>query len=384
MIRQAMVPTASVDFVAYFARYDATAMLGTWPSGVAGRVMVRVSSWAPQRMSQPLGPGGVGDGGEPRRGGGGGDGGGQLRGVEGGRDQVAVLGGGVEAEDGVEVDQAAGLELGHLGIRQLHLPGPGSLGGAGQLAADRDGGAAPQFGGVRVPDDGGGVVVAVRAQRPSQGGVGVFVPLAAGQAPPVLAEGGFAAGAASGGPAAGQLAAGVHGPEAGGGEGGEHARMRPHRVGDAFAAGEPGADQLVGVPPVGLGAGRADARRGGPRTGCRSPCPAGCRCRGCGGSRRWPGPGRGSCRGAGRGGRSRRWRWSRRAMVVVVAGGAVEQFVVEGPSFAPVPVRGSMSTGARASAGTLTWPCPFTPRRTRASGGVGVCITVQVTVQARH
>ncbi len=50
-----MVPTASVDFVAYFARYDATAMLGTWPSGVAGRVMVRVSSWAPQRMSQPLG-----------------------------------------------------------------------------------------------------------------------------------------------------------------------------------------------------------------------------------------------------------------------------------------------------------------------------------------
>src|ERR1700722_2990147 len=50
-----MVPTASVDFVAYFARYDATAMLGTWPSAVAGSAMVRVSSWAPHRMSHPWG-----------------------------------------------------------------------------------------------------------------------------------------------------------------------------------------------------------------------------------------------------------------------------------------------------------------------------------------
>jgi hypothetical protein len=35
--------------------------------------------------------------------------------------------GGIQAEDGVEVDKAAGLELGHLGIRQLHSPDPGGL-----------------------------------------------------------------------------------------------------------------------------------------------------------------------------------------------------------------------------------------------------------------
>ncbi len=69
---------------------------------------------------------------------------------------------------------------------------------------------------------------------------------------------GFAAGTAAGGPAAGQLAAGVHGAEGGGGEGGEHARVRGDGVGDAFAAGQPGADELVGVAAVGLGAGRAD------------------------------------------------------------------------------------------------------------------------------
>ena len=82
--------------------------------------------------------------------------------------------------------------------------------------------------------------------------------LAAGQAPSVLAEVSLAAGAAAGSSAAGQLVAGVHRAERGGGEGGEHARVGAHRLGDAFAAGQPGADQLVGVAAVGLRAGGAD------------------------------------------------------------------------------------------------------------------------------
>ena len=41
--------------------------------------------------------------------------------------------------------------------------------------------------------------------------------------------------------------------------------MPGDRFGDAFAADETGADQLVGVGPVGLGAGRAD--RGAPSKG---------------------------------------------------------------------------------------------------------------------
>ena len=42
----------------------------------------------------------------------------------------------------------------------------------GEVAADCDGGAPPQFGSVRVPDHGTVVVVAVRAQRPAQARVG--------------------------------------------------------------------------------------------------------------------------------------------------------------------------------------------------------------------
>ena len=70
------------------------------------------------------------------------------------------------------------------------------------------------------------------------------------------------AGVAAG--SAGQLAAapagagGVYGPEAGGGEGGEHARMRGDGLGDALAAGQAGADDLAGVVLVDRGAGGAD------------------------------------------------------------------------------------------------------------------------------
>ena len=109
-----------------------------------------------------------------------------------------------------------------------------------------------------IPDDGGGVVVAVRAQRPAQDGVDVFVALAAGQAPSVPAQVSLAAGAAPGSPAAGSGAAGVHRAEGGGGEGGEHARVGADRLGDVLATDQSGTDELVGVTAVGLGAGRAD------------------------------------------------------------------------------------------------------------------------------
>ena len=51
---------------------------------------------------------------------------------------------------------------------------------------------------------------------------------------------------------------GVHRPEGGGGEGGEHARMASDRLGNALATGQPGAHQLAGVPLVDGRAGGAD------------------------------------------------------------------------------------------------------------------------------
>jgi hypothetical protein len=90
----------------------------------------------------------VGDGGEP----GGGHladhlgqdlGGDRGRGRDGAGGVVGVDA--VEAEDGGEVDQAAALELGGLGVGQ---PDPGAIGPGelGQAAADADDGAPPQFG----------------------------------------------------------------------------------------------------------------------------------------------------------------------------------------------------------------------------------------------
>ncbi len=49
----------------------------------------------------------------------------------------------------------------------------------------------------------------------------------------------------------------VDGAEGGCGEGGEDARVGGDGVGDAFVAGQPGADELVGVGAVRLGAGWA-------------------------------------------------------------------------------------------------------------------------------
>ena len=53
-------------------------------------------------------------------------------------------------------------------------------------------------------------------------------------------------------------AAGVDRAERGGGEGGEHARVRGDRLGDALASGQARADELAGVALVDRRAGRAD------------------------------------------------------------------------------------------------------------------------------
>ncbi|MBB5934475.1 hypothetical protein FHS42_001522 [Streptomyces zagrosensis] len=78
-----------------------------------------------------------------------------------------AAGGTVEADDGVEVDGAALLVLGDLGEGQSGVVAQGALGerGAlGDLAAQVDGEAPPQGPGVRVPQDRGFVVVAVRVE----------------------------------------------------------------------------------------------------------------------------------------------------------------------------------------------------------------------------
>src|SRR5262249_56219485 len=90
---------------------------------------------------------------------------------------------------------------------------------------------------------------------------GVWLP--ARQAAAVRAVAGFAPWPAPGDLASGGEGAGVDGAEGGGGEGGEHARVDGHGFGHAFATGEPGADELVGVGAVGLGAWRADRGAGG-------------------------------------------------------------------------------------------------------------------------
>ena len=124
-------------------------------------------------------------------------------------------------------------------------------------------GAPPQFAGLVVPHDVGVVVVAVRAQRLAEPGVVAVVPGEAGERAAVRAGLHVAAGVAGLGPAgaagpvgAGVLAdrAGVDGAEGGGGEGGEDGRVGGDGGGDAFAADESGADEVVGVAAVGFGA----------------------------------------------------------------------------------------------------------------------------------
>src|SRR5215472_1665701 len=115
----------------------------------------------------------------------------------------------VESEDGVEVNQSATLELGDLRVGQPNSAAVG-LCDLVELAAQGDDRAAPELGGVGVPDDSGVVVVAVRAQRPAQAGVVLLVPLAAGDPLPVRAVAGLAPGSAPSDRPRGGDDAGVH------------------------------------------------------------------------------------------------------------------------------------------------------------------------------
>src|SRR5512133_161895 len=70
--------------------------------------------------------------------------------------RTAALGGSVQADDGMEVDRAPLLELGHLGVADSdHLPEPGLVQAdlAGQGTLDGDGGSPPELRGERVPQD---------------------------------------------------------------------------------------------------------------------------------------------------------------------------------------------------------------------------------------
>ena len=126
------------------------------------------------------------------------------------RGRVAVAGP-VEADEGVEVDDAAALELGHLREADRHVLaqlGARDAEPVGEAAAQGDGEAAPQLGGVPVERDLPGVVVAVRAQRCAEVGVVVAMDTGAAFGPAVRAEGGLPAVAGVAGSAG--AAGGVH------------------------------------------------------------------------------------------------------------------------------------------------------------------------------
>jgi hypothetical protein len=188
----------------------------------------------------------------------------------------------VEADQGVEVHGGAALELGGFAVGELRrgnqpqVAGGGESGDRGQTAGAAELskvavggllGAVPQFGGEQIPHDVVVVVVAVATQRPTERGVVEGVACPADRRLPVLAQASVAAGMTGVGSAvtrtpvaAGVVAdfAGVHGAEAGGGQGEEHAGMVDDAGGDAFAADQERAQNLEGVALVGTDAGGAD------------------------------------------------------------------------------------------------------------------------------
>jgi hypothetical protein len=163
----------------------------------------------------------------------------------------------------VVVDDATDLVLSNLDepdpylLAQLLLGDPEQ---AGQLAGEVDGEAAPQFRREGVEQDMPGVVVAVGAQRLAEPWIVRMVDAGTGDVAAMWAAAlvCIAAGAAGQSAATSARASGVHGSEAGGGQGGEHARVRGHGFGHAFAAGQAGADDLPSIVLVDLRASGAD------------------------------------------------------------------------------------------------------------------------------
>ena len=316
MIRPGGTPTGSVDLVAYLARYEATATSLIWPPPV--RRTTRGSTWSPQVMSQPFGFIGCGTVANQALS--------ATWRIRSASSSAVIAGCGGTVRSGWTGSMPSRRKMAWKWISPRRWNSatlaydsltrtPCVLGHLGELAAQGDDGAPPQLGGVRVPDHGAGVVVAVRAQRPAQAGVGL--PCAAGRRtilPAVRAVAGLAPGPAPGDLPAGQLHPGVDRAEGGGGEGGEHARVdgRPIRACPCRLRARRGSAGRCRPGRSPRRAGRP--RRGGPRTAGRSPRP-GCRsCRGRAGLRRWPGRCRGWCRAAGSAGRIRPRRGCRSAI----------------------------------------------------------------------
>ena len=176
--------------------------------------------------------------------------------------RLVVVAVGVQADHGVEVDDAACLVFGDLDVADAQRRAEcfeADAREAGELAGQVGGEPAPQVTRAGVEQHGRVVVVAVAAHRPAEPGIVLDVPGRAGDVAAVRAAPGL--GVAAGTAGQDGLAAhapGVDRPEARGGEGGEHARMRRDGLGDALAAGHTGADELPGVALVDLRAGRAD------------------------------------------------------------------------------------------------------------------------------
>ena len=209
--------------------------------------MLRTSSCSPQRAYR-AGPPSTGRAGHPD----GRDrlperlleqGGGEGLGWWGQAAGAAAVGGRVQADDGVEVDRAASLELGHLGVGDPDQPPQLGLLEADQPAQgtlDGDGGPTPQLGRQRVPEHLRLGVVAGRAQRLAQARVVLVMAMPAAIPAAMRAAGTLPVGVA-----------GQHQPPLGlarvdpaegrRGEGHEQPRMGGHGVGDALAALSPAA-----------------------------------------------------------------------------------------------------------------------------------------------
>ena len=134
--------------------------------------------------------------------------------------------------------------------------GRGDAGRGRQRPAEVDGGATPELGGERVPQDQALGVEAVQAQRPAQRGiVGPMADPAADRAAMRAAL--VPVAGPAGAPLAAPLPAGVDRAEAGGGEGDEQAGMGRRCCRGRPCRRQAGPDELVGVGPVGRGTGRA-------------------------------------------------------------------------------------------------------------------------------
>jgi len=155
---------------------------------------------------------------------------------------------------GGEVDDAPTLELRHPTEGETHAPSRHGLADperTSQLAGEIDRRASPQLGRAGIVQHGAGVVVAIKAERRADhlvarpmalgADVGVIVDATTSPPPAVTIPGG---------------PDGVHGAEAGGGQGEEDGRISGHRFGDALSALETRPHQMASIAPVDLGTGR--------------------------------------------------------------------------------------------------------------------------------